>query len=86
MVRWRMTPETLAALQSEQSQIFDRAVTLAAPRGLIIYMTCSLLCAENEDAVHAFLARHPQFDLLQSRRFDPRNASDGFFFAVLQAK
>lgn len=86
MVRWRMTPETLAALQSEQSQILDRAVALAAPRGLIIYMTCSLLRAENEDAVHAFLARHPQFDLLQSRRFDPRDASDGFFFAVLQAK
>lgn len=86
MVRWRMTPETLAALHSEQVQILDRAVALAAPRGLIIYMTCSLLRVENEEAVHGFLARHPQFDLLQSRRFDPRNASDGFFLTVLQAK
>ena len=86
MVRWRMTPETLAALHSEQVQILDRAVALAAPRGLIIYMTCSLLRVENEEAVHEFLARHPQFDLLQSRRFDPRNASDGFFLTVLQAK
>ncbi len=81
MVRWRITPDLLQDLCSVQAQIMDRAVTLCGAEGRIIYMTCSLLSAENEAAVAGFMQRHPQFILVQSGRFDPISASDGFFFA-----
>lgn len=81
MARWRTTPDFLNDLCALQAQIMDRAVALCAVEGRIIHMTCSLLSAENEAAVRAFLQRHPQFDLVQSCRFDPISASDGFFFA-----
>ena len=31
------------------------------PGGRLVYITCSLLCEENEDRVAAFLAEHPDF-------------------------
>ena len=31
------------------------------PGGRLVYVTCSLLCEENEDRIGAFLAEHPGF-------------------------
>jgi 16S rRNA (cytosine967-C5)-methyltransferase len=51
--------------------------------GRLVYMTCSLLRAENEDQVAAFLDRSPGWSLVQSRLDTPLTASDGFFTAEL---
>ena len=59
--RWRVTPDDLAALASLQRELLDAAVPLVAPRGLLVYSTCSLEREENEGQVEAFLTRHPGF-------------------------
>ena len=47
---------------------------LVKPRGRLIYATCSLLAAENEEIADRFAATHPQFrtvscnDLLADQR------------------
>jgi 16S rRNA (cytosine967-C5)-methyltransferase len=62
--KWRLTPKDLAELTDLQARILDSAARLARPGGRVIYATCSLLPAENERQIEAFLASHPDFALL----------------------
>jgi 16S rRNA (cytosine967-C5)-methyltransferase len=61
-IKWRaIDVEKLAAAQRA---ILAAASTLLKPGGRLVYATCSLLRAENEDVVSAFLAGHPDFILV----------------------
>ncbi|HML14318.1 MAG TPA: RsmB/NOP family class I SAM-dependent RNA methyltransferase [Xanthobacteraceae bacterium] len=62
--KWRVRPGSLAARRKEQEAALDRAASLVKPGGRIAYVTCSVLAEENDDQVHAFLARHPEFALV----------------------
>lgn len=59
--KWRLTPETLAARQSEQDAVLDAAARHVRPGGRLVYITCSVLPAENADRIAAFLARNGAF-------------------------
>lgn len=59
--KWRMRPGALEQRVKEQADILDRAVGFLKPGGRIVYITCSLLDAENGAQVRGFLARHPEF-------------------------
>lgn len=61
--KWRMRPGALEQRQKDQIAVLDRAATLVKKNGRIAYITCSLLPPENDDAVTAFLTRHPGFVL-----------------------
>ncbi len=74
-LRWRPYGPSLDELLATQAEILDRVVKTVKPGGKLVYATCSLNRAENEDQVAAFLERHPQFKLAESR------AHNGFFVA-----
>ncbi len=59
--KWRMRPGALERRLAEQAGVLDRAVGLLKPGGRIAYITCSLLAAENDRQVAAFLGRHAGF-------------------------
>ena len=59
--RWRFTPQRLEALQGVQDDLLRAAAALVAAGGRLVYATCSLLPAENEARVAAFLATRPGF-------------------------
>jgi 16S rRNA (cytosine967-C5)-methyltransferase len=61
-LRWRLTPEKLAAYISTQDRLLEEAATRVRDGGRLIYATCSLLLCENEDRIEAFLSRHTEFD------------------------
>jgi 16S rRNA (cytosine967-C5)-methyltransferase len=61
-IKWR--PVDLPEITAIQGRILARAATLVRPGGRLVYATCSLLPAENEDVVAAFLAAHASFRLL----------------------
>lgn len=81
--KWALTPERLDALVSLQAEILSKAAELVRPGGTLAYATCSLLRAENEQAVSSFLDRDARFRLETSRRFSPLEGGDGFFAAIL---
>lgn len=83
--KWRLTPERLADLIAVQAEILDESAALVAPGGLLVYMTCSLLAAENEAQIAAFLSRAPGWRQTRAHVDTPLTASDGFFEAVLRA-
>jgi 16S rRNA (cytosine967-C5)-methyltransferase len=53
-------PEDITALAERQRRILDRAWTMLAPGGRLLYASCSALKAENAVVVAAFLRAHPQ--------------------------
>jgi 16S rRNA (cytosine967-C5)-methyltransferase len=99
-LRWRLTPERLAELTGIQDWLLDDAARHTAPGGLVLYATCSILPVENQDRVAAFLARQPEFSLVNLadgwrgtlppglagdfRASPARTGTDGFFAAGLR--
>lgn len=95
--RWRAYGPDLAALLPVQAEIMDKTASVVKEGGRLVYATCSLLPEENEAQVEAFLARHPEFELLPLEpalglgapflRLTPhRHGTDGFFAAVMKRK
>ena len=60
-LKWRQTPEAVAELSVKQVAILASAARLLKPGGRLVYATCSLLPAENEEIAQAFSAAHPNF-------------------------
>jgi 16S rRNA (cytosine967-C5)-methyltransferase len=84
-LKWRLTPERLAALQRIQDRLLADAARHTASDGKLVYATCSILPGENQDRVENFLAAHPMFrrtraDFLASPAL---TQSDGFYAAFL---
>ena len=59
--KWRIRPGALETRIKEQVEALDNAFRFVKPGGHLVYVTCSLLKAENEDRVAAFLAAHDEF-------------------------
>ena len=60
-LRVRLTPERLAGLTALQARLLEDAAAQVAPGGRLVYATCSLLPAENEDQIARFLAANTAF-------------------------
>lgn len=96
-MRWKTYGPDVAELCTIQAEIMERACGAVKPGGHLVYATCSLLPAENEDRIATFLAEHPEFEVAPVdptlgigspyMRLTPhRHNTDGFFTAVLVRK
>jgi 16S rRNA (cytosine967-C5)-methyltransferase len=59
--KWRTRPGALEQRMKQQDEVLDQASQYVKPSGIILYATCSILKAENEDRVGAFLERNAEF-------------------------
>jgi 16S rRNA (cytosine967-C5)-methyltransferase len=66
-IKWRLQPEDLEDLRARQLAILRSALTQVAPGGRLIYSTCSLEKAENENVVEEALKQNSSFRLLDVR-------------------
>ncbi|WP_051361944.1 RsmB/NOP family class I SAM-dependent RNA methyltransferase [Solimonas soli] len=105
---WRRNPELrlrpldLDTLAAQQRRILEAAAPLVKPGGRLLYSTCSVLAAENEAVVEAFLREHPHFEPQPAgerlalpalacgepwlRLLPQRHGTDGFFAACLRRR
>jgi 16S rRNA (cytosine967-C5)-methyltransferase len=83
--KWRLTKADLPRLAALQDTILAEAAEHVRSEGLLVYATCSLLRAENEGRVTAFLGERPGWRLEGVLRLGPLDGGDGFFAARLRA-
>ena len=81
--RWSFSQKKLAELMELQVQILDQAASLLGPGGRLVFSTCSIEPEENNGQVEAFLKRHPDFKLEDSKQLIPNSLHDGAFAARL---
>lgn len=68
-LRWQRTPYDFIALVKLQQEIISKAVTMIKPGGRIVYSTCTLDKAENEEIAAYFLKKFPDFEVEQADKF-----------------
>lgn len=59
--KWRLRPGALEERIRDQAAVLDEAARLTKPGGRVVYVTCSVLPQENDEAAAAFLARDGRF-------------------------
>jgi 16S rRNA (cytosine967-C5)-methyltransferase len=98
--RWRKHPQDVAELAEQQTAILAAAAGAVRPGGVLVYSTCTISPAENEDRIAAFLGQHADFALDDPPSDVPvwdhptvprlqqslphRDGTDGFFIARLR--
>ncbi|MEM8542391.1 MAG: 16S rRNA (cytosine(967)-C(5))-methyltransferase [Cyanobacteria bacterium P01_H01_bin.119] len=96
--RWRQSPAKVTELTQLQQALLAHTATWVKPGGLLVYATCTLHPAENEQIVRRFLSAYPQWQiepppapwvsLAESpgwiKRWPHRSDSDGFFIVRLR--
>ena len=98
--RWRKDPARIAQLADLQGRLLEAGARALRPGGTLVYSTCTISRAENEDVVTAALGRdgslaadalgelEPALASPHDRRFlqsrPDRDGTDGFFYARLR--
>ena len=59
--RWGLTPQTIPELVRLQGALLDQGARLLKPGGRLVYATCTVHPAENQQQIAAFLGRHPSW-------------------------
>ncbi|MEH2148981.1 16S rRNA (cytosine(967)-C(5))-methyltransferase [Nostoc sp.] len=61
--RWRQTPESVRELSVLQQELLTHTSTFVKSGGVLVYATCTLHPAENEEVISAFLADSPDWQI-----------------------
>jgi len=101
-VRWRKSPEQVAELAALQRELLDAGLERLKPGGVLVYSSCTICPAENEEQVERLLADRPDVerdDLTTDRPevahpsvpgylqlLPHRDGADGFFIARLRRR
>ncbi len=76
--------ESIEGLPELQYSILNTCSDYLKNGGHLLYSTCTLNPAENEENVKLFLQSHPKFELKEMKNNFPCDSlSDGFFFALM---
>lgn len=85
-VRSSFTRKGLREINKLQKEILESSAALVRKGGRIVYSTCSIEYAENEETVKDFLEKHPEFTLKKELRLMPCELHDGSYSALLVKK
>ncbi|MCP3138545.1 RsmB/NOP family class I SAM-dependent RNA methyltransferase [Pyxidicoccus xibeiensis] len=98
-LRFRIEPDVLTHFPPLQADILQHAADLVRPGGRLVYATCTVNRAENQDLVTAFLAARPDFSPVRPGQgwlpeacvhegfllvAPHRHGTDAFFAAVME--
>lgn len=67
-LKWRQTPQTIAAMREQQMAILSAAAAFVKPGGRLVYATCSLLELENEAVAQSFEQAHAAFGVVAAQQ------------------
>jgi 16S rRNA (cytosine967-C5)-methyltransferase len=83
-IKIRRTPDDVERAVALQRALLDRLWTVLALRGRLVYATCSVLRAENDEQIDRFLSLHEDAVCTERRQYLSGEANmDGFYYACL---
>ncbi len=93
-IKWLRRESDISALHDTQLALLNAAWTMLAPRGRLVYATCSILRAEGDEIISRFMSQAEDYvpgampdawgEATEfGRRIAPGGAHDGFYYAVL---
>lgn len=62
--KWKLSPKAVAKRVEEQAAVLEEAALYVRPGGYLVYITCSVLKAENEDQILAFAEMNADFEIV----------------------
>jgi 16S rRNA (cytosine967-C5)-methyltransferase len=68
-LRWSKTAQDIKDLAKIQARMLNKAAQLVKPGGVLVYSTCTIIRAENDQIVEEFLLRHKDFEIDSAREF-----------------
>ena len=83
-IKLKFRKQNLSELIQLQRQILNNYSAMVKPHAYLIYVTCSILPKENEQQVHWFLERHPEFELVKQKTIYPSFGFDGFYMCLMR--
>lgn len=83
-IKYNMSPEQMRELAALQREILAASADYVKPGGRLVYSTCTVNRAENEDNAAWFAARRPEFEKKSERQILPDHRQDGFYIAVFE--
>ncbi len=87
-IKWQRSKEDIEALTLTQKAILEVASYHVRPGGEMVYCTCTINRAENEEIVEAFLKLHSEFSKVGEWKtlLPHKDNTDGFFIAKLRKR
>lgn len=79
-LRWSKDSDDILKLTKIQTAMLAKASKLVRPGGVLVYSTCTIMRAENDQIVEEFLLRHRDFEIESGSEFFPEDivTSRGF--------
>ncbi|MCC8193903.1 MAG: 16S rRNA methyltransferase [Deltaproteobacteria bacterium] len=85
-IRFRRSEADVAALTAAQDGLLDAADRHVRDGGCVVYVTCTVNPAENEERVRSFLMRSPGYSLEKEWATPPSSPWHEFFYAAVLVK
>ena len=73
-IRWQRKEADLSRYAARQCALLDQSAELLVNGGALVYATCSTEPEENDEVVTGFLVAHPDFSVVDAKRFLPTPA------------
>lgn len=84
-LKYKITEKMQMELAALQKEILSVVHAYVKPGGKLLYSTCTIHRAENEENTNWFLKEHPEFALVKEKQMIPGvDGGDGFYIAMFQ--
>lgn len=88
-IKWLRKPADISGFAAQQQRLLESLWKVVGDGGKLLYATCSIFNEENQQAVEAFAARHPDARVPggmpgRDGLLLPENEHDGFYYALLE--
>ncbi len=84
-IKWSRREEDIKSLAVIQKQLLETASKYLKKGGSLLYSTCTVLKAENEDITTGFLLSHPEFEKTYEKQIlTGKDGESGFYICVMK--
>jgi 16S rRNA (cytosine967-C5)-methyltransferase len=85
-VKWLRRAEDIPRFARTQARMLENLWRSLAPRGRLLYATCSVFPEENGEQIQKFQVKYADARLVIEEQWLPNAEHDGFYYALLEKK